>query len=346
MPPLIELRAVTKAFGGGLLNRGSRKIALNNLTLSIDNEPPSITALVGESGSGKTTLARLILGLTRPTEGEVRYRGTDFTRLNRSQRRQFTREVQAIFQDPFEVFNPFYKVDHSLWFPAQKFRIAPSRAEMRRRILETLEQVGLRPEETLGRYPHQLSGGQRQRVMIARALLLSPKVIVADEPVSMLDASLRATVLSGLQELRDRFGISVVYITHDLTTAYQIGEKIIVLYSGSVAEAGNVEQVIRDPRHPYTQRLIGAIPLPNPALPWRNSEHRASAVLDGLGDNLGCKYAPRCPHAMPGCVQSLPPLYQTDFERAAACFLYQEHTTIPASGLDELLRARTEPVQS
>ena len=170
-----------------------------------------------------------------------------------------------IFQDPFEVYNPFYQVDHVLETPIAEVR--PGRvaqAEARALIEETLRAVGLRPDETLGRYPHQLSGGQRQRIMVARALLLRPRLIIADEPVSMVDASLRATILGSLRELNQEFGISLIYITHDLTTAYQISENIIVLYRGSVAEAGDVEQVVGDPQHPYTQLLVGSVPLPDP----------------------------------------------------------------------------------
>jgi ABC-type oligopeptide transport system ATPase subunit len=182
MTDLIEVRHVTKVFGGGLFNRSSPLVALDDLSLTIEESPPTITAIVGESGSGKTTLARLILGLTEPTRGEVRYRGVDMRQLNREQRRQFLREVQVIFQDPFEVYNPFYRVDHVLEEPISNFRLATSRAHGRELIEEALLSVGLRPQETLGRYPHQLSGGQRQRVMVARSLLLRPRVIIADEP--------------------------------------------------------------------------------------------------------------------------------------------------------------------
>src|SRR5256885_5835793 len=173
-----------------------------------------------------------------------------------------------IFQDPYEVYNPFYKVDHALETPIWEFKLASGVQARRALIHESLRAVGLRPDETLGRYPHQLSGGQRQRIMVARAVLLRPRLIIADEPVSMVDASLRATILDSLRRLNRDFGISLVYITHDLTTAYQISDNIVVLYRGLVAEAGSVEEVVKSPHHPYTQLLVGSIPLPDPTHHW------------------------------------------------------------------------------
>jgi len=204
--PLLEARRVTRVFGGSMFGKKRVTVALSDFTLAVDVEPPSITAIVGESGSGKTTLARTLLGLTAPTSGEVRYRGTDLRSLARDQKRRFLRDVQVIFQDPYEVYNPFYKVDHVLETPIQKFGLA-SGQQARVLIEETLEAVGLRPAETLGRYPHQLSGGQRQRIMVARAVLLRPRLIIADEPVSMVDSSLRATILESLRDLNKRLGI-------------------------------------------------------------------------------------------------------------------------------------------
>ncbi|HLZ08484.1 MAG TPA: dipeptide/oligopeptide/nickel ABC transporter ATP-binding protein, partial [Chloroflexota bacterium] len=224
MTVLLEARAVTKVFGGGLFHRSSGLRALDDLSLAIEDAPPTITAVVGESGSGKTTFARLLLGLTEPTSGHVLYRGVDLRRLDRDHRRQYLRDVQVIFQDPDEVYNPFYKIDHVLEEPVANFELAPRGAKTRALIEQALVSVGLRPEETLGRYPHQLSGGQRQRIMVARALIVSPRLIVADEPVSMVDASLRATIIDTLRDLNRRLGISLVYISHDLTTAYQLSE--------------------------------------------------------------------------------------------------------------------------
>ena len=267
MTTLLEARRVSKIFGGGLFDRTST-LALDDFSLAFDTDRPSITAVVGESGSGKTTLGRLLLGLTAPTRGQVLYQGRDLRAMPRADWRAFRRDVQVIFQDPYEVYNPFYRVDHVLTTPVSKFHLAASRAGARTLIEDVLRAVGLRPEETLGRFPHQLSGGQRQRVMVARALLMKPRLILADEPVSMVDASLRATILASLRRMNAELGISIVYITHDLATAYQISDNIVVLYRGSVAEAGAVELVVKQPRHPYTQLLLSSIPLASTERAW------------------------------------------------------------------------------
>ncbi len=336
MTTLLEARHVTKIFGGGVFDRKSVNVALEDFSLAIESEPPTITAIVGESGSGKTTLARLLLGLAGPTTGEVLYEGTDITRLNGEQRRRFLRDVQVIFQDPYEVYNPFYKVDHVLETPVAKFKLAPSREKGRALIEETLNAVGLRPEETLGRYPHQLSGGQRQRIMVARALLLRPRLIIADEPVSMVDASLRATILESLRKLNRDFGISIIYITHDLTTTYQISENIIVLYRGRVAEVGDVEKVVKDPKHPYTQLLVGSIPLPDPNHTWHKEVLPTDFSASAARPTAGCRFADRCPFVMPMCRENVPPLYQPDRYRAASCFLLRESPELEASKMGDV----------
>src|SRR5438874_9768240 len=248
MPPLLQAVDLSKRFAGGFGREST--LALAGLSLTIDADKPSIIAVVGESGSGKTTLARLLLGLAEPSGGLVRYRGSDLRKLRRDERLAFRRDVQAVFQDPYGVYNPFYRVDHVLTTPVRRFRLAASRSQAKELIGETLRDVGLRPEEILGRFPHQLSGGQRQRVMVARALLLKPKLIVADEPVSMVDASLRATILGSLRQLTDEHGISILYITHDLATAYQVSDSILVLYRAYIAEAGAVERVVSAPQAP------------------------------------------------------------------------------------------------
>ena len=342
MPPLLEARNATKTFGGGLFRKAPGTVALDDFSFAIDAEPPTITAVVGESGSGKTTLARLLLGLTEPTTGEVRYRGTDLRRLSGEERKRFLRDVQVIFQDPYEVYNPFYKVDHVLEVPIEKFRLAPSRAEARDLMVEALNAVGLRAEETLGRHPHQLSGGQRQRIMVARALLLQPRLIIADEPVSMVDASLRATILESLRQLHLRFGISLLYITHDLTTAYQIGQNIIVMYRGEAVEVGDVDLVVKRPQHPYTQLLIQSIPQADPARPWgREAAVRAAddAATLVAASTQGCRFADRCPHVMEICRTTKPPLFRTDERRAAACYLYRDRPQLAADDLDRVMAA-------
>lgn len=328
MAPLLEAKTVSKVYGGGLFNR-KQTVALESASVAIQEDKPSIVAIAGESGSGKTTLARLLLGLTPPSTGQILYRGQDLWRLDNQQRRTFRREVQAVFQDPFEVYNPFYKVDHALTAPIGKFFPKATATETRRMMEEALQAVGLRPEETLGRYPHQLSGGQRQRVMVARALLLKPRIIVADEPVSMVDASLRATILESLLAAHKSFDISVIYITHDLTTAYQLSERILMMYRGNVVEAGDVDLVIKAPQHPYTQLLIDSIPLPNPKLHWGQREMQARQTNQQLAAD-SCRFADRCPQVMEICCKQMPPLYQTDARRVVACYLYDKAP--PAKG--------------
>ncbi|MBX3068984.1 MAG: ABC transporter ATP-binding protein [Thermomicrobiales bacterium] len=280
--PLVELRNVTKVFGGGGAFSNDRVVtALDNFNYTIQPEPATITAVVGESGSGKSTMANMLLGLEKPSSGEVLYKGKDIWKFSRDERRTFRREVQAIFQDPYGVYNSFYKVDHVLTTPVAKFKMASSNEETDRMISEALLAVGLRPEDTLGRYPHQLSGGQRQRTMIARTLLLRPRIIIADEPVSMVDASLRVTILASLLKLKSQFGISLIYITHDLATAYQISDHIIVLNRGVVVEQGTPDAVVKNPQHPYTQLLISSIPQADPDKAWGESP---ADSFDGTGD--------------------------------------------------------------
>ena len=336
MTPLLEARGVTKLFGGGMFQKRST-VALEDFSLAIAGEPPSITAVVGESGSGKTTLARLLLGLAAPTDGGVFYKGKSLQGLSGADRRAFLRDVQVIFQDPYEVYNPFYRVDHVLETPIAKFGLASSKEEGAAMIEQALRAVGLRPDETLGRFPHQLSGGQRQRVMVARAVLIRPRLIIADEPVSMVDASLRATILGSLSRLNQEFGISLLYITHDLTTAYQISRNIVVLYRGTVAEVGDVERVVKEPKHPYTQLLVGSIPLPDPDQPWHGEAAPSEIARTVREGQSACKFTARCPHAMQICTETPPPLFQTDPHRAASCYLYREAPVVEAGDVGRVV---------
>ena len=340
MAPLIEALDVSKCFAGRLGREST--LALAGLSLTIDSEKPSIIAVVGESGSGKTTFARLLLGLAEPSGGEIRYRGTDLRKLDRNGRRAFRHDIQAVFQDPYGVYNPFYRVDHVLVTPLRRFRLAASRAEARRLIGEAMRAVGLQPEEILGRFPHQLSGGQRQRVMVARALLLRSKLIVADEPVSMVDASLRATILGSLRQLTDAHGISVLYITHDLATAYQVSDSILVLYRAHLAEAGAVERVVGAPSHPYTQLLVSAIPRAHATRDWLEQEEgpRPKGLIPTAA---GCRFAERCPVAMTACLSAPPGLYRTEPGRAVACVQYRDYPVLAAGDPGAVLSARGEP---
>jgi oligopeptide/dipeptide ABC transporter ATP-binding protein len=337
MTYFLETRNVTKTFGGSGLIHKKETVALENISMVIKADPASITGIAGESGSGKSTLARLLMGFIHPTEGKVLYQGKELRRLTRKEKRNFRKEVQAVFQDPFSVYNPFYKIDHALYTPLKKFRIAASRDKAQKMIEDALETIGLNPAETLGRYPHQLSGGQRQRIMVARAFLLKPRVILADEPVSMIDASLRATILQSLRKLNQEFGISILYISHDLTTIYQICDHIIVLYRGSVAEIGDVEKVIKDPKHPYTKLLVESIPQPDPEKRW-DPNPVAFADHGSDGKNRGCKFAVACPFVIPDlCQITPPPLYRVNRNRAVRCFLYRDAPEIPGAEMGQVL---------
>ena len=320
---ILDVRGVTKVFGGGIMRRKTT-IAVDDVSLTIPRENPGIIAVAGESGSGKTTLARLMLGIIPPTVGAIYFNGLDVADLNRNQRRDFRREVQPIMQDPFEVYNPFYKVDHVLMSPVTNFKLASNKREARDMVVGALDTVGLRHQETLGRFPHQLSGGQRQRIMVARALLLKPRIIVADEPVSMVDASLRATILGNVDLLNKELGIAVIYITHDLTTAFQISDNIVIMYQGSVVEAGSVQEVIQAPKHPYTQLLVESIPRPDPTERW--GSEMASQETGRDASEGGCRFAPRCPHVMEECWDNMPPIYKTDDHRGSRCFLYRDNS--------------------
>lgn len=339
--PVLEAKQVTKVFRSGLIQR-TEKVALENFSLAVDPSQPTILAVVGESGSGKSTMARLLLGLEQPTSGQILYQGTDLQSLKPEIKREFRRDVQAVFQDPFGVFNSFYRIDHVLEVPIRKFGLARDNREARKLMEGALAKVGLRPSETLGRYPHQLSGGQRQRVMVARALLLNPKVIIADEPVSMIDASLRATVLDTLRKLNREMGITLIYITHDLTTAYQISSDIVVLYSGAVAEVGGVESVVKSPKHPYTQLLVSSIPHPDPDDIW-SDEPEPSAMGQMAKPGVGCKFAPRCAHAFEPCLQVEPPLFRIHPHQAASCYLYQDNETLPWDKMDTIFLKEQAP---
>ncbi len=264
---LLEIRQVSKVYQRGLLS-SKATVALKEFSLTLKEDEPTILTVAGESGSGKTTLAMLLLGFITATTGEILYRGKNIAGLVGKERMAYRREVQAVFQDPFAVFNPFYTVDHLLTVPIRQFKLAKSKADGLRRMEEALTAVGLRPEDVLGRFPHQLSGGQRQRINVARALLLKPRLLIADEPVSMVDASLRANILESLRNLHRDHGVSIIYITHDLTTAYHVADDIVVLYKGDVVEKGDVESVIRNPQHSYTRLLVDSIPWPDLNKKW------------------------------------------------------------------------------
>jgi peptide/nickel transport system ATP-binding protein len=271
--PLLELRGVSKAYGAVQ--------ALHPMSFRLDGEVPRIISIVGQSGSGKSTMGALMLGFNAPSTGQVLFRGRDVYRQSAKEKLAFRKDVQAVFQDPYACFNPFYRVNHALRFPFERFGLSRGPDHTREAMEEACRAVGLAPGTVLGRYPHQLSGGQRQRLIVARALMLSPRLLIADEPVSMVDASLRATILKNIHDLKDRHGISILYITHDLATAYHVSDYVIVLYKGHVVEAGPPKEVIGAPEHPYTRLLIDSIPWPDLDRDW-GSAGDASAALEEL----------------------------------------------------------------
>ena len=267
---ILEVQKATKIYNAGTsFFAGSNElVALNEFNLNIPESPATITTIAGESGSGKTTIANLILGFTELTSGKILFGGKDINMMSKEEIINYRRNIQAVFQDPFGVYNPFYRISHIFEIVIKHFKITSNENDARELIEKSLNVVGLRGEEVLEKYPHQLSGGQRQRLMMARVHLIRPKIIVADEPVSMVDASLRAAILDVMLKLRDEDGISFIYITHDLSTAYQVGDNIIILYKGKVVEVGKATNVIDNPTHPYVKLLIDSIPVPDPDHKW------------------------------------------------------------------------------
>ena len=306
--PLIELR-VHRSFRVG---RNVRVPVLQDINLSVaENE---IVCLVGESGCGKTTTGRIMVGLLEPSEGKVLYRGKAPEKLRGKERNDFRRALQIIHQDPFASLNPAHTVGQILSYPLKRHKMAEGRGGVRRRIWELLTLVDLTPPgDIVNKYPHQLSGGQRQRVSIARALTVNPRLIVADEAVSMVDVSIRVSLLKTLHRLRDEYGIAVVFITHDLALAkYFAWEgRIAVMYLGRVVEIGPTVDVIANPAHPYTRALISAIPEADPEI-TRNKERmvlRSEDIPSLTRIPPGCAFHPRCPFFVPGvCDKQVPAL--------------------------------------
>jgi len=320
--PLLDIRDATKVYGGGLLDSRPKLVALEGFSLQIREHPARITTVAGESGSGKTTLANAILGFLPLSHGQILYKGQDIDKMNRAERLAYRKEVQAIFQDPYEVYNPFYRVQHVFSLAMRRLGARVSRSQQREVVEEALNLVGLRGDEILEKHPHQLSGGQRQRIMVARAYMLRPRLVVADEPVSAVDASLRAMILDIMLRLRDEHQMSFLYITHDLSTAYQIGDEMVILFQGIIAEKGQTNEIISNPRHPYVQELIASIPSPNPQKRWNTA---ITLPVEDASDNRsrGCRFLARCPHQSERCREAQPPLFAVDGSTTqVACYLY------------------------
>jgi len=289
--------------------------------VSFDIGKGKIYALVGESGCGKTTTGRCILQLERPTEGKVFFKNIELTSLTDNQLRKLRKNIQIIFQDPYESLNPRMSIYDILAEPLNLQKIAEDPKEIEDREFKVLEEMGLvPPEEFLYRFPHELSGGQRQRVAIARAFILEPEFIVADEPVSMLDASIRAEVTKLILHMVQKLNCGFLYITHDIALATYICDEIGVMYLGKLVETGPVETIVKSPRHPYTEALINAVPVPDPTVKRREIVIKGE-VPSPVNPPSGCRFHPRCPYAMDICKKEEPQTVEVGKDHQVACHL-------------------------
>jgi peptide/nickel transport system ATP-binding protein len=300
--------------------------------------PEDLYCLAGESGCGKTTTGKLLVGLIEPTDGVVEFEGHDLNEISRRDLRRLRAKMQTIFQDPYSSLNPRLSLYDTIAEPLRLNKIAESGEDEEDRVIKALEAVQLvPPEEFTFRYPHELSGGQRQRVAIARAIVVNPSFIVADEPVSMLDVSIRSEILNLLERIRREFHIAYIYVTHDLSVASYIGDKIAIMYLGKIMEKGTIDQVIHGSVHPYSQALISAVPSPDP------TSLRKRKVLPGepgspINTPPGCLFAPRCEFAQDKCRQEEPPLEELEPGHWVSCWFPRSPLRLgfdPAASLKE-----------
>lgn len=300
---LLEIEGLEVHFPlrGGVLNRNAGAVrAVDGVSLSL--RKGEVLGLVGESGSGKTTLGRTLLGLNRATGGSIRYRGRDLARLRESEIRPLRRNLQMVFQDPHASLNPTMDIATAVGHPLQVHGLVKDREERRRKVAETLERVGLSPAELfLDKYPSDLSGGQKQRAVMARAIIAGPELLVADEPISMLDMSVRAKILQLFLDLKRDLDLTYVYVTHDLASAKFFCDRVAIMYLGRIVEIGTTEEIFANPRHPYTKALLGAIPDPDPHRAAAPRELPRGEVPDAALPPLGCAFHPRCPVAVAQC---------------------------------------------
>jgi oligopeptide/dipeptide ABC transporter ATP-binding protein len=304
--PLVAVRglktyySIRGSFADRLIGREAGSVKAVN-DVSFDLRKGEVLGLVGESGSGKTTLGRTLLGLVKATAGSVMFEGRDITKLGERELREHRRRMQIVFQDPHASLNPAMTIEQSVGHPLQIHGIASERDQVRRRVADVLERVGLAPpEQFLDKYPSDLSGGQKQRAVIARAIILNPVLLVADEPVSMLDMSVRAKILELMLTLKHEFDLTYLYITHDLATAKFFCDRIAIMYLGRIVEIGPSEAIYEDPKHPYTEALLRAIPEPDPRRTVPRDLPRGE-VPDAASPPLGCSFHPRCPKAFEVC---------------------------------------------
>ncbi|MBI4313023.1 MAG: ABC transporter ATP-binding protein [Chloroflexi bacterium] len=295
--------------------------ALDGVSLVLDKGES--LSIVGESGSGKTTLARVVLGLQKPTQGQVTFAGEDIGRASQKSLKDFRRRAQGIFQDPFSSLDPYMTVGQIVEEPLVIHRIGTA-AERQDRVAKALEEVRLTPTgEIAAKFTHQLSGGQRQRVAIARALVLAPEMIVADEPVSMVDASSRAEILYLMRELQERHGTAFLYITHDIATAYHFSQRVAVMYLGRIVETGPTRWVVANPLHPYTKALLQAVPEPDPQNRFRKRGALSGDPPSPANPPPGCRFHPRCAYAFEGCDREDPRLREVRAGQHVACRLWK-----------------------
>lgn len=292
--------------------------AVDGVTLAIRRG--EVISIVGESGSGKTTLGRAIIALTSPTSGEVLVDGRKVDYRRRKELKGLWKSMQMVFQDPYSTFNPLSTVFDNLSTPLKKFKLAKDDEEIRKKVVAALDGVGLRPDEVLDKYPNQLSGGQRQRVSVARAMVVGPEVLIADEPVSMIDVSLRAGILQLLKDLNRTNRLTLVFITHDLAVAQYISDRIAVMYRGKVVELGPSQDIVGSPLHPYTELLIRSAPRLRGKQSWTGEESVVSKHVDPYLFE-GCPFYARCPIGEDRCVQTAPDLVEVSKGHFVSCFV-------------------------
>ncbi len=324
MEKLLEVKNLTKVFTMGSILSRVRLTATDDVSFYI--KPGEIFTLAGESGCGKTTTAKIILGFEEPTSGTIIHEGKD--RAETKGKKVWQEEgIQAIFQDPFGTFNPLRVVDRYFFETLQNFKMAATKGEAIELIDETLQLVGLTYEEFAGKYPSEFSGGQLQRVSIARALLTKPNLLIADEPVSMVDASLRMSIVNLFKRLKEEASLGVLYITHDLATAYYVSERIAIMFRGNIVEMGPVEKVLMEPKHPYSQLLRESIPEADPTKRWSKRIVLAETEEEEYM-RVGCKFAGRCPYVMDICKNQAPQDIDVDGV-LVKCFLYNGNSATP-----------------